>query len=108
MPSAGLAGETAPGKISVAYEPVWAIGTGRVAAVDDVIAMHRAIRATLTELYGEVGAGVRILYGGSVNADNARDLLAAEDVGGALVGGASLTAESFLAIVAAAGVPAES
>ena len=102
MPSAALAGETAPGKISVAYEPVWAIGTGRVAAVDDVIAMHRAIRATLTELYGEVGAGVRILYGGSVNADNARDLLAAEDVGGALVGGASLTAESFLAIVGAA------
>jgi triosephosphate isomerase len=88
MPSAALAGETAPGKISVAYEPVWAIGTGRVAAVDDVVAMHRAIRATLTELYG--------------------DLLAADDVGGALVGGASLTAESFLAIVAAAGVPAES
>ena len=107
IPDAAIAGETAPGKISVAYEPVWAIGTGRVAAVEDVVAMHRAIRATLTELYGEVGRGVRILYGGSVNADNARDLLAAQDVGGALVGGASLTAESFLAIVAAAGVPAE-
>ena len=107
MPSAELAGETAPGKISVAYEPVWAIGTGRVAAVEDVIAMHRAIRATLTELYGEVAAGVRILYGGSVNADNAKDLLAAEGVGGALVGGASLTADSFLAIIAAAGLSAE-
>ncbi len=89
-------------KVSIAYEPVWAIGTGRVAAVEDVVAMHRAIRATLAEAWGDASAPVRILYGGSVNADNARDLLAAEDVGGALVGGASLTAESFLAIVAAA------
>lgn len=89
-------------RVAIAYEPVWAIGTGRVAAVDDVIAMHRAIRATLVEAWGEAGEKVRILYGGSVNADNARDLLAAEGVGGALVGGASLTAESFLAIVAAA------
>lgn len=94
--------ELNPARVSVAYEPVWAIGTGRVAAVDDVIAMHRAIRATLVEAYGEAGAKVRILYGGSVNAENARDLLTAEGVGGALVGGASLTAESFLAIVAAA------
>ena len=78
-----------------------------MAAVDDVIAMHRAIRAVLTELYGEIGNGVRILYGGSVNAENARDLLAAEGVGGALVGGASLTADSFLAIIAAASVPGE-
>jgi triosephosphate isomerase len=89
-------------RISVAYEPVWAIGTGRVAAVDDVVAMHRAIRATLLAALGEAGEGLRILYGGSVNADNARDLLAAEGVGGALVGGASLTAEAFLPIVAAA------
>ncbi|MES2492034.1 MAG: triose-phosphate isomerase [Pseudomonadota bacterium] len=91
-----------PARVAVAYEPVWAIGTGRVAAVDDVIAMHRAIRATLLEAYGDAGAKVRILYGGSVNAENARDLLAAEGVGGALVGGASLAAESFMAIVAAA------
>lgn len=95
-----VAGEDA--RLAVAYEPVWAIGTGRVAAVDDVIAMHRSIRATLDEALGEAGAAVRILYGGSVNADNARDLLGAEGVGGALVGGASLAAESFLAIVAAA------
>jgi triosephosphate isomerase len=64
--------------------------------------MHTAIRATLVSVYGEAGAKVRILYGGSVNAENARDLLAAEGVGGALVGGASLTADSFLAIIAAA------
>ena len=94
--------DTVSARVAIAYEPVWAIGTGRVAAVDDVIAMHRAIRATLVEAWGEAGDKVRILYGGSVNADNARDLLAAEGVGGALVGGASLTAESFLAIVAAA------
>lgn len=91
-----------PQRVAVAYEPVWAIGTGRVAAVADVIAMHRAIRATLTQAWGAEGGNVRILYGGSVNAENAGDLLAAEGVGGALVGGASLTAESFLAIVAAA------
>lgn len=102
LPGTGQDGEIAAGRISIAYEPVWAIGTGRVAAVDDVVAMHRAIRATLMERLGAVGEGVRILYGGSVNAENARDLLAAEGVGGALVGGASLTAESFLAIVAAA------
>ena len=101
LPALGEDGAVPVG-MAIAYEPVWAIGTGRVAAVEDVTAMHRAIRATLAEVLGEGGAGVRILYGGSVNADNARDLLAAEGVGGALVGGASLAAESFLAIVAAA------
>jgi triosephosphate isomerase len=94
--------ENAVAKLSVAYEPVWAIGTGRVPSVDDVGAMHRAIRARLVEVYGEAGAGVRILYGGSVNAGNAAELLAADEVGGALVGGASLTAESFTAIIGAA------
>jgi triosephosphate isomerase len=64
--------------------------------------MHKAIRAKLVALYGDAGAAVRILYGGSVKADNAGELLAIPDVGGALVGGASLTAESFLAIVSAA------
>lgn len=90
------------GKLSVAYEPVWAIGTGRVAAVADVIAMHAAIRARLTDLVGESGNKVRILYGGSVTGENAAELLAAPGVNGALVGGASLTADTFLAIVAAA------
>lgn len=89
-------------KVTVAYEPVWAIGTGRTPTVEDVAAMHRAIRAKLLALYGEAGATVRILYGGSVKPDNAAQLLAADEVGGALVGGASLTAESFLGIVVAA------
>jgi triosephosphate isomerase len=95
-------GDEAASKLSVAYEPVWAIGTGRVPSVDDVAAMHRAIRARLGAIYGEAGAGVRILYGGSVKAENAAELLAADEVGGALVGGASLSAESFVAIIGAA------
>ena len=96
------AGDAAATRITVAYEPVWAIGTGRVPSVDDVSAMHRAIRAKLNAVLGAKGAAVRILYGGSVNAGNAAELLGAEDVGGALVGGASLSAENFLAIVLAA------
>ncbi len=102
LPSAELIAEIAPGKISVAYEPVWAIGTGRVAEVEDVVAMHAAIRARVERAYGERAAGVRILYGGSVSADNAAALLAADGVDGALVGGASLSAENFVAIIAAA------
>ncbi len=100
-------GDEAAARLSVAYEPVWAIGTGRVPSLADVGAMHRAIRAKLAETYGEAGAAVRILYGGSVNAGNASDLLAADEVGGALVGGASLTAEAFTAIIGAAGALAE-
>lgn len=95
-------GEAAAASLAVAYEPVWAIGTGRVPSMQDVGAMHRAVRKVLKDIYGKAGAKVRILYGGSVNAGNAAELLAADEVGGALVGGASLTAESFLAIVAAA------
>jgi triosephosphate isomerase len=95
-------GEGVPARITVAYEPVWAIGTGRVPSVADVGAMHRAIRARLISIYGAEGAAIAILYGGSVNAGNASDLLAADEVGGALVGGASLTAENFLPIVLAA------
>lgn len=95
-------GEGAAAQLSVAYEPVWAIGTGRVPSAKDVKAMHKAIRAQLTDIYGDDGAGVRILYGGSVNAANAAELLAVPEVGGALVGGASLTAENFTAIIGAA------
>lgn len=95
--------EDAAERLTVAYEPIWAIGTGRTAGLDDIAAMHGAIRALLEETYGaETAAQVRILYGGSVKPDNARDILALENVGGALVGGASLSAESFLGIVHAA------
>lgn len=95
--------DDAADRLTVAYEPIWAIGTGRTASLDDIAAMHGAIRELLTETYGaDEAAQVRILYGGSVKPDNAREILALENVGGALVGGASLTAESFLGIVHAA------
>jgi triosephosphate isomerase len=99
--------DEAAARLSVAYEPVWAIGTGRVPSVADVGAMHQTIRTVLVKTYGEAGEGVRILYGGSVNAGNAAELLAADEVGGALVGGASLTAESFTAIIGAAAALAD-
>ena len=95
-------GEGAAARVTVAYEPVWAIGTGRTPTVDDIGAMHRSVRERLKAIYGEEGEAIRILYGGSVKPGNAGELLAADEVGGALVGGASLTAESFLGIVAAA------
>ncbi|GAA0279481.1 triose-phosphate isomerase [Alteraurantiacibacter aestuarii] len=96
-------GDDVAGRVTVAYEPVWAIGTGRTPTVDDIGAMHRSIRKVLMGFYGEEdGANVRILYGGSVKPDNAAELLAADEVGGALVGGASLAAESFLGIIIAA------
>ncbi len=86
----------------IAYEPVWAIGTGRTPTPEDVTAVHGFIRAQLLARFGDAGQGVRILYGGSVKPDNAALLLGQPDVGGALVGGASLTAASLLAIAAAA------
>ncbi|WP_419825413.1 triose-phosphate isomerase [Sphingomonas sp.] len=90
-------------RLVVAYEPVWAIGTGRTASCDDVAAIHAAIRRDLRAILGDAaGAQVRILYGGSVNAGNAAELLAVADVDGALVGGASLTAAAFVPIVEAA------
>jgi triosephosphate isomerase len=85
----------------VAYEPVWAIGSGRTATEADVAAMHAYIRASLLRQLGGRAQAVRILYGGSVKPSNAAGLLALPDVGGALIGGASLNAQDFLAIVRA-------
>jgi len=86
------------GDFVIAYEPVWAIGTGLTPTIADVAEMHRAIRTHLVSRNGAAGQGARILYGGSVNPKNAAELLAVEDVDGALVGGASLKADDFLAI----------
>jgi triosephosphate isomerase len=85
-----------------AYEPVWAIGTGRVASPAQVQAVHTFIRARIAARDAKIAAGVRILYGGSVKAGNAAELFAQPDVDGGLIGGASLEADQFLAIVAAA------
>ena len=92
-----------PARLAIAYEPIWAIGTGLVPTVADVADMHGAIRTKLREQSGaDAAATIRILYGGSVNGENAAELLDAGDVDGALVGGASLTAGKFVPIVEAA------
>jgi triosephosphate isomerase len=83
----------------VAYEPVWAIGTGLTPSPDDVAKVHAAIRKGLEKRFGAAGSQMRILYGGSVKPANARELLSLPDVNGALVGGASLKADDFLAII---------
>ncbi|MGQ3674696.1 triose-phosphate isomerase [Xanthobacter sp. TB0139] len=86
----------------VAYEPIWAIGTGRTPTPEDVAQVHASIRHVLNERFGEEGEKIRILYGGSVKPENAKTLLAVANVDGALVGGASLKAEDFLGIAHAA------
>jgi triosephosphate isomerase len=88
--------------IVIAYEPLWAIGTGLTPTPRDVAEVHRAIRQVLVARYAAAGAATRILYGGSVKPGNARALLSVDEVDGALVGGASLKAEEMLAILAAA------
>ncbi len=95
----GLSGDEM-GRTVIAYEPVWAIGTGKTATPDDAGTMHAVIRSVLAEIFGAPVAGeTPILYGGSVKPGNAAELLAMEDIDGALVGGASLDAKSFLGIV---------
>lgn len=95
--------EAAPDWFTLAYEPRWAIGTGRTPSVEAINAMHAIARAKLKQLVGEESArGIRILYGGSVTGANAGEIFAASDVDGGLIGGASLTAEKFVPIIKAA------
>jgi triosephosphate isomerase len=89
-------------RFSVAYEPIWAIGTGKIPSIADIDEMHTALRGRLVSAFGEAGNEVRILYGGSVKASNAVEIFGVPDVDGALVGGASLKASDFLPIVEAA------
>ena len=86
----------------VAYEPLWAIGTGLVPSGEEIAEVHRVIRELLIELYQSRGADIRILYGGSMKPGNAAEILAIENVNGGLIGGASLKADDFMAIYAAA------
>lgn len=89
-------------EVVVAYEPVWAIGTGRTPTLEDIEAMHASIRAGLIERFGaERGESIRILYGGSMKPQNAREILSVENVNGGLVGGASLLAKDFYTIISA-------
>jgi triosephosphate isomerase (TIM) len=103
---AGVTREQA-GTLVIAYEPIWAIGTGKVATPGDAQEVCEAIRKHLGQLYSaDLAAGVRVLYGGSVKASNAAEILGQPDVDGALVGGASLDPVEFTAICVAAGQPA--
>jgi triosephosphate isomerase (TIM) len=91
--------EAGPGPLTLAYEPVWAIGTGRVATPDQIAEVHAFIRKELVALLGEAGRSTLILYGGSVTPDNFAEILAVPDVAGGLVGGASLDATKFLKLL---------
>jgi triosephosphate isomerase len=91
------------GQAVIAYEPVWAIGTGRTATPEQAQEVHGMIRSRVAALDAKIGASVRILYGGSVKASNARELFSMADIDGGLVGGASLKADEFAQICAAAG-----
>ena len=88
--------------LAIAYEPIWAIGTGKVPTIADIEEMHDALRARLVAAYGSAGEQMRILYGGSVKASNAAEIFAVDNVDGALVGGASLKASDFVPIAEAA------
>ncbi len=89
-------------KIVIAYEPVWAIGTGKTASSDQAQEIHAVIRQTIAEKYGkEVADNTSILYGGSCKASNAQELFAKADVDGGLIGGAALTVEDFMGIIVA-------
>ena len=95
--------DAAPDWFTLAYEPRWAIGTGRTPTMEEIAEVHAIARAKLRMLVGAAADGIRILYGGSVTAANAGQILGTPDVDGALVGGASLTAAKFVPIIEAAG-----
>ena len=99
--AAGLDADADPSNTVIAYEPVWAIGTGRTPTEAQIAEVHGFLRSTLTGRLGDAGAALRLLYGGSVKPANAADIFAIPDVDGALVGGASLKAADFSAIIAA-------
>ena len=94
-------GDALEGRFAVAYEPVWAIGTGKVAGPDEVLATHAVVRRLLCERLGETGNRIPILYGGSVKPANAGNLIGLDNVDGLLIGGASLDAQSFVQIIRA-------
>lgn len=99
---AGSVPEEARGiDVVIAYEPVWAIGTGSTPTIDDIRQMHDGIRKQLVQRFGDAGGTMRVLYGGSLKPANARDILLVENVNGGLVGGASLLANDFYAIISA-------
>jgi triosephosphate isomerase len=102
LPHGAGAASGVPDAFAVAYEPIWAIGTGKIPTSEEIAEMHAALRRRLVAAYGDAGERVRILYGGSVKASNAGEIFAVPDVDGALVGGASLRAADFMPIVAAA------
>jgi triosephosphate isomerase len=93
-------------KFAIAYEPIWAIGTGRTPTIDDIADMHAALRQRLRGAYGDPGDDIRVLYGGSVKPANAAEIFSVMDVDGALVGGASLKAADFVSIIEAAALKA--
>jgi len=99
---ASIPPELSATELVIAYEPIWAIGTGRTPKSAEIADIHQAIRGMLAGVFGAEAVNIRILYGGSVKADNAAAILALPNVDGALIGGASLKAADFLAIIRAA------
>jgi triosephosphate isomerase len=99
---ASVPAEIAASDLVVAYEPIWAIGTGKTPRAMEIAQMHDALRVLLTARFGAEGSEIRILYGGSVKPENAAEILAVPNVDGALIGGASVKAADFLAIIRAA------
>jgi triosephosphate isomerase len=99
---ASLPSQLAESELAIAYEPIWAIGTGKIPTMDEIGEMHAAIRKRLTARFGDAGGQIGILYGGSVKPSNAGEIFSVQDVDGALVGGASLKAADFVPIIAAA------